>query len=186
MKKDITNHIIMGTIITTAVVILAFIIALIIRYMKASKPTEETLRRFADKTIPRGYRNNNPLNIRISSTKWLGKVSPNSDGAFEQFSEIKYGYRAAIKTLRTYYYTHGLRTLRQIINRWAPKEDGNNPTSYANRVAQSAGIVADQPISFDMDTITKVVYGMAIVENGIAAPYLKMDDIIDGWKEAKI
>ena len=26
--------------------------------------------------LPRGYRNNNPVNIRISSNKWAGKVSP--------------------------------------------------------------------------------------------------------------
>lgn len=186
MKKDITNHIIIGTIAATSVVIVVFVIALIIRYMKASKPTEETLRRFADKTIPRGYRNNNPLNIRISGSNWLGKVSPNTDGSFEQFSEIKYGYRAAIKTLRSYYYIHGLRTIRQMINRWAPAEDNNNPTSYANRVSQSSGIAADQQLTFDQDTITKIVYGMAIVENGIAVPYLKMDDIIDGWREAKL
>lgn len=186
MKKDITNHIIIGVTITTGVVILAFVIALIIRYMKASQVTEETLRRFADKSIPRGYRNNNPLNIRISNSNWLGKVSPNTDGSFEQFSAIKYGYRAAIKTLRSYYYIHGLRTIRQMIKRWAPAEDNNNPTNYANRVAQSSGIAADHQLTFDQDTITKIVYGMAIVENGIAAPYLKMDDIIDGWKEAKL
>lgn len=185
MKKDITHTIIIGTVITTSVVIIAFVIALIIRYMKASKPTEETLRRFADKSIPRGYRNNNPLNIRISNSNWLGKVSPNTDGSFEQFSDIKYGYRAAIKTLRTYYYTHGLRTIRALINRWAPAEDHNNPTSYANRVSQSAGIPADQQIVFNQDTITKIVYGMAIVENG-NSPYLSMADIHAGWLEARL
>ena len=99
MKKDITNHIIIGVTITTGVVILAFVIALIIRYMKASQVTEETLRRFADKSIPRGYRNNNPLNIRISSSNWLGKVSPNTDGPFEQFSDIKYCARTTTSTV---------------------------------------------------------------------------------------
>ena len=186
MKKDVTHTIIMGSVITTSVVILAFVIALIIRYMKASKPTEETLRRFADMSIPRGYRNNNPLNIRISRDNWLGKVSPNTDGTFEQFSDIIYGYRAAIKTLRSYYYTHGLRTIRQMVNRWAPLGDGNNnPTTYAANVAQRAGIAADQPIAFDEDTITKIVYGMAISECG-TSQYLKMDEIHAGWREAKI
>lgn len=185
MKKDITNHIIIGVTITTGVVILAFVIALIIRYMKASQVTEETLRRFADKSIPRGYRNNNPLNIRISSSNWLGKVSPNTDGAFEQFSDIKYGYRAAIKTLRSYYYKHGLHTIRQMVNRWAPASDGNNPTTYATNVAQRAGIAADQIITFDQDTICKIVYGMAISECGMS-PYLSMADIQAGWLEARI
>lgn len=185
MKKDVTHTIIMGSVITTSVVILAFVIALIIRYMKASKPTEETLRRFADMSIPRGYRNNNPLNIRISRDNWLGKVSPNTDGTFEQFSDIIYGYRAAIKTLRSYYYTHGLRTIRQMVNRWAPASDGNNPTTYAANVAQRAGIDADQQIAFDEDTITKIVYGMAISENGYSS-YLDMADIKAGWMEARL
>ena len=36
-------------------------------------------------TLPRGYRNNNPLNIRYSrNNTWIGKVTPNTDGAFEQ------------------------------------------------------------------------------------------------------
>ena len=139
MKKDITNHIIIGATITTGVVILAFVIALIIRYMKASQVTEETLRRFADKSIPRGYRNNNPLNIRISNSNWLGKVSPNTDGAFEQFSDIKYGYRAAIKTLRSYYYKHGLRTVRDILNRWAPPSDSNNTDRYIGILSEKSG-----------------------------------------------
>ena len=38
-------------------------------------------------TLPRGYRNNNPLNIRINSANnWAGKVSPNNDGNFAQFT----------------------------------------------------------------------------------------------------
>lgn len=171
--------------VTTAIELI-FITLLIIRYMKASKPTEEAMRRFSDMSIPRGYRNNNPLNIRISNENWLGKVSPNTDGTFEQFSEIKYGYRAAIKTLRSYYHKHNLRTIRQIVNRWAPAGDGNNnPASYAANVAQRSGIAADQSISWDKDTITKIVYGMAISECGLS-PYLDMDEIEAGWNEAKL
>ncbi len=185
MKKNITYPIVIGAIVTTAVAIIAFAVALIIRYMKASQPTEALKLRFADMSIPRGYRNNNPLNIRISRDNWLGKILPNSDGSFEQFSDIKYGYRAAIKTLRQYYYKHGLRTIRQMVNRWAPASDGNNPTTYAANVAQRAGIPADQQIAFDEDTITKIVYGMAISECGQSS-YLKMADIKAGWAEARL
>lgn len=175
----------MGAIITVGVMIVAFVVALIIRYMKASKPSEANLLRFGDLSIPRGYRNNNPLNIRISRDNWLGKVSPNSDGSFEQFSDIKYGYRAAIKTLRSYYNKYGLRTIRQIINRWAPASDGNTPTSYASNVAQRAGLPVDQPIMFNKDTITKIVYGMAISENGTSM-IPDMAEIEAGWNEAML
>lgn len=185
MKKDLTHAITIGAIATIGVAILVFVIALIIRYMKASIPSESNLLRFGDLSLPRGYRNNNPLNIRISQDNWLGKVSPNSDGSFEQFSDIKYGYRAAIKTLRSYYTKHGLRTIRQIINRWAPASDGNDPTSYAANVARRAGIPADQPIVFDKDTITKIVYGMAISENGTGT-MPNMAEIEAGWREARL
>ena len=57
-----------------------------------------------NKNLPRGYRNNNPLNLRISNNNWAGKVYNNTDGAFEQFSSMAYGYRAAFMTIRKYLY----------------------------------------------------------------------------------
>ena len=41
--------------------------------------------------LPRGYRNNNPLNIRyVAGNNWKGKVYPNTDrnNTFEQFVNI--------------------------------------------------------------------------------------------------
>ena len=167
MKKDITNHIIMGTIITTAVVILAFIIALIIRYMKASKPTEETLRRFADKTIPRGYRNNNPLNIRAGRSRWMGAASSET-GSFVTFLTVAYGYRAAWKLLSNYHRYYRLWTLRQVINRWAPPKE-NNTNAYLKRVVEISGLNPDAGISFrEKQKMIDLAYAMTIVENGKA------------------
>jgi hypothetical protein len=48
--------------------------------------------------LPRGIRNNNPLNIRLNpDNRWQGKVPPkrNSDGALEQFHDRIMGLRAA-------------------------------------------------------------------------------------------
>ena len=56
--------------------------------------------------LPRGIRNNNPLNIRLNpENRWQGRVSPklNSDGAFEQFHDPVMGARsggAADRALR--------------------------------------------------------------------------------------
>ena len=44
-------------------------------------------------TIPRGIRNNNPLNIRIGN-QWLGERANPNDPAFEQFVAMEYGIRA--------------------------------------------------------------------------------------------
>ena len=40
---------------------------------------------------PRGFRNNNWLNIRISNNNWQGKRTDNTDGAFEQFETPELG-----------------------------------------------------------------------------------------------
>ena len=56
--------------------------------------------------LPRGIRNNNPLNIRlIPDNRWQGRLSPrlNSDGAFEQFQDPIMGLRAAAVLLIAHY-----------------------------------------------------------------------------------
>ncbi len=129
-------------------------------------------------SLPRGYRNNNPLNIRISSSAWKGKVSPNTDGAFEQFVTMAYGFRAAFVLIRTYITKYGCDTIRKIISRWAPSSE-NNTAQYISHVAQWSGINADTVISpADKSTLVKIVYAMAKVENGY---YPSMNDIEQGW-----
>ena len=52
---------------------------------------------------PRGIRNNNPLNIRHSADQWQGACEEQKDKSFVQFKTMAYGYRAAWKTLQSYY-----------------------------------------------------------------------------------
>ena len=121
-------------------------------------------------TTVRGYRNNNPLNIRRSSNNGKGEIKPYADKSFCQFQTMAYGFRAAMVCIRTYITKHNCNTLQEIINRWAPWTDGNNPLNYAKKVMNTF------PDTFpDKDTVidyhnqnqmTKLVYAMAIVENG--------------------
>ncbi len=100
---------------------------------------------------PRGLRNNNPLNIRRSPSKWLGEVdilSGRQDATFCQFSSLAYGYRAAAKLLQTYQTKYKLCALSQIIGRWAPPNE-NNTRAYATRVAQQMTKELGEPISVD-------------------------------------
>ena len=84
------------------------------------------------KKIPRGIRNCNPLNIRKNGKdKWLGQCG--NDGAFAKFIDIKHGLRAAFRLLYTYGYRYNLRTIKDIICRWAPPIE-NNTTAYLQRV----------------------------------------------------
>ena len=130
--------------------------------------------------LPRGYRNNNPLNIRISSNAWQGKKTPNTDGVFEQFTSMAYGYRAAMVLIRTYINQYGLNTVQGIISRWAPNNE-NNTAGYISSVCRLTGYEPDTIISpTNKEQICNLCYAMSIVENG----YNPMPDrqaILQGW-----
>lgn len=77
----------------------------------------------------RGIRNNNPANIR-RGCNWKGLIRQQKDREFCQFVTMTWGVRALLVTLRTYVVKHHLRTVREIITRWAPPSDGNNTEKY--------------------------------------------------------
>lgn len=118
-------------------------------------------------TLPRGYRNNNPLNIRYNAANnWQGKVLPNTDGAFEQFETMEHGYRAALYLIRKYIRNYGLQTVADLISRWAPNTE-NNTAGYISRVCKTTGLEPATVITADdRDKIEDITYAMAIVENG--------------------
>ena len=134
---------------------------------------------FNDTSLPRGYRNNNPLNIRKNAANaWKGKVVPGTDPAFEQFISMAYGYRAALYLLRKYI-GQGHNTIRKIINKWAPPSE-NNTSSYVANVASRSGIGANTILSRDdQQSLCKIAWAMAWSENGKAPA--TMDDIYAGW-----
>ena len=74
--------------------------------------------------VPRGIRNNNPLNIIRTKTVWMGMAKEQRDKKFVTFEKMEYGWRAAFVLLtRTYYRKYHLDTIRKIITRWAPAAD---------------------------------------------------------------
>ena len=134
---------------------------------------------FNDMSLPRGYRNNNPLNLRKSAANaWKGKIVPGTDSAFEQFITMAYGYRCGLYLLRKYI-DLGNNTIRKIITKWAPPSE-NNTESYINHVVQRSGIGADTVLArTDKDSLCRIAYAMAWSENGY--PPASMDDIYQGW-----
>lgn len=131
------------------------------------------------KSMPRGLRNNNPLNIRISTDKFVGEVQPSQDKAFKQFDTMTHGYRAAFRVLRTYINNYKCDTIRKIISRWAPATE-NNTLAYVMTVSDRAGISPDAPISADnREMMIRIVAAMSFVENGREAV---MSDVIRGWE----
>lgn len=78
------------------------------------------------------YRNN-PYNIRYSdSNKWLGLIG--NDNGFCTFSTLDCGIRAYFLILRFYALKFNIRTVRDIINRFAPSSE-NNVKAYLHFLA---------------------------------------------------
>lgn len=125
------------------------------------------------KQVPRGIRNNNPLNIRIGNT-WLGERQNPTDPAFEEFVSIEYGYRAAFSILRRYIRRYKRQTIADIISTWAPPSE-NATQRYIDFVANKMGIAPDVPILFeDKETMTQLVAAMQIMECGVPADMAKV------------
>lgn len=117
--------------------------------------------------MTRGERNHNPLNIRRSDrTRWLGQLLRQRDREFVQFQSDLFGFRAAFKILRTYIKLHKLTTLRDIIYRWAPPEDGNNTESYIATVSERSQVRPLAQLTFeDEAAMVAIVCAMAWVES---------------------
>lgn len=89
-------------------------------------------------SAPIGVQANNPLNIRTSAANnWRGQTGQIK--GFAAFDTPQDGFRAGAKILNSYA-KDGINTLDGVIQKWAPKEDGNDPESYANQVSQLTGI----------------------------------------------
>lgn len=116
-------------------------------------------------TIPRGIRNNNPLNIRIGNT-WLGERAIPHDPAFEEFVAMEYGVRAAFIILRRYIKRYHKDTIASIVSTWAPAIE-NQTQKYIDAVSAQMGIDPLLPIKYeDEETMCNLVAAMAKVECG--------------------
>ena len=119
--------------------------------------------------LPRGIRNNNPLNIRlVPDNRWQGRVPPrlNSDGAFEQFEDPIMGLRAAAVLLISHYDRRHLDTIRKLVQVWAPPSE-NDTEAYARVVVRTSGIGIDEPLDLhDHKCLKPILTAMIRVENG--------------------
>ena len=128
---------------------------------------------------PRGIRNCNPGNIRITKDRWQGLCPAQTDSEFFQFTEMKWGYRALIRTLQNYRRKHGCQTIADFISRWAPRTE-NNTSGYITRVCREMQV----PTSFvpdvdDKGTMCALAAAISQVENCIPAV---MADVEAGWE----
>ena len=111
---------------------------------------------------PRGYRNNNPLNIRRTETRWQGQVD-GDDKEFCSFASPVYGWRAALIILMRTYRERGWSTIQEIIAHWAPDNE-NDTAAYTRNMVRLTGIPPDQVLK--MADYKPLAKAMARFENG--------------------
>lgn len=131
--------------------------------------------------LPRGIRNNNPGNVRISGIKWQGKCDVQTDDEFIQFVTPIMGLRAMMKVILTYQRKYGIRTIRGIVNRWAPPVGDRNGSAaggeyrqdtraYIDHVARELNATPDEQFDVhDPSFLIELTKHMVIHENGYPA-----------------
>lgn len=113
-----------------------------------------------------GERNNNPGNLRVSTSKWIGKYPPEPGQTFERFVDPVKGIRAMAVLLMNYQDKYGLRTVASMIAKYAPGHE--NPTdAYVHYVASAMRIGPNDPFDFhDYGYALAMVDAMIHFENG--------------------
>lgn len=121
--------------------------------------------------FPRGLRNKNPFNLRLTSIPWDGKVpnEDNTDGAFEQFFFDGDGIRAGMKNYVTDYFgSKQLKTLRTIIADNTPASE-NDLDSYVRRTAEALDL--DPDAFFDLAAVRYDLAKRIILEENGRQPF---------------
>lgn len=120
---------------------------------------------------PRGIRNHNPGNIDRTADKWQGMAADqSSDSRFVVFVAPQWGIRAMVKVLLSYQRKHGIKTIRGIINRWAPPNE-NNTDAYVSQVAKACGVDPDDTIDIENKAVLRALVSSIIKHENGQQPY---------------
>jgi len=94
----------------------------------------------------------------------VGNLRPvGSSTGFQQFDTPEAGIKAVDDQLRIYGSKHKLKTLREIISRYAPPSE-NDTESYIKNVSQRTGLKPDEEIDLSNPTIRHIISGPIILQ----------------------
>ena len=88
--------------------------------------------------------------IQKKPNNWDGLIG--HDNGRLKFKEMKYGVRAGVKNLKNTYFANGMgtTTLLDLFKKYAPSGHGaNNPSTYANFVANNIGVKVTDKLTWD-------------------------------------
>lgn len=136
-------------------------------------------------SLTRGFRNNNPGNVKRSGDAWKGKISfsNSKDSVFEQFTHIEYGIRCLFAIMRTYRNKHGIKTIKAFVQRFAPAVE-NNESSYSAYLSQELGYSTTATLPDTKEFRIKMAKAIIEYENGvnIADQYLTAQMLNNGYE----
>ena len=132
----------------------------------------------------RGLRNNNPLNIIRTKSKWVGLCELQEDLRFCQFQDLRWGWRAAFYLLtKVYYGKYNINTVEGIISRWAPDNE-NDTIKYVEYVCKVTGFYSCEVLGSPEKNPAMwmaLAYAMAKMENGSHA-FIDPVPMLQGWR----
>ena len=115
-----------------------------------------------------------------------------TDKAFVQFESMAYGYRAAWKTLESYWkYFHDLPkpfNARNIISRWAPPTE-NDTENYIRTVLRLTSLGGNENLpqpsrGVDTERLERLIQAMTTMECGIPYKEVDLKAIREGYRLA--
>ena|SRR6185295_3894430 len=135
--------------------------------------------------LPRAVRNQNPGNIERGHDDWAGLCEPDQMTADQReekrfcvFRNARYGFRALAVILHNYFTKHDIKTVRGIINRFAPASE-NNSEAYIKHVCDAIGEGPDSVLDMnDPETIKELCRAIAVHESG--GWFFEQKDLDDG------
>lgn len=133
--------------------------------------------------LPRGIRNNNPLNI-VKGNSWKGERVNQTDKRFEEFESMAMGLRAGFILLRNYIEGTKTRptkfnTIRKIVSRWAPPSE-NYTQRYIDNVCKWSGLLPDEVVLFrERKKMVAIVQAMAKMECGVTLDIALIESAYD-------
>lgn len=131
--------------------------------------------------MTRGQRNNNPLNIRRSTDRWLGMCENQTDKDFVQFTSVEYGIRASAKIIKKYINHYHCNTIRKIISRWAPSAE-NDTERYIDYVSNKTNISPVHVITWqDKHFLCSLLSAMAFFESRTEITPIEVENIFSRY-----
>lgn len=125
------------------------------------------LRKPIDKLSPRPLRLNNPMAIKEFHSRyidWVGEHPEDLDPTLEEFTRPEFGYRAGGRILDIYWRDHDIRTVREMLTRYAPGVE-NDTDSYIAHVSEILEVHPDTELDLEARKL-EIVKAITKHENG--------------------